>query len=66
MNNFSEILAMSDYASYVWSAVGITVLVLLLLFFSARYRLKKALKAQAQWDKDSLAAFAKKTKTTYN
>lgn len=48
MNNLSEILAMSGYASYVWSAVGITVLVLCLLFFSARYRLKKALKAQAK------------------
>lgn len=44
----AEILSMSGYAGYVWSAFGITVLSLLVLYFSMRQRLKKALATQQQ------------------
>lgn len=46
--NLSDILAMSGYAGYVWSAFGVTLLALLVLYFTARKRLKKALRIQQQ------------------
>lgn len=41
-----EILAMSGYGTYVWTAFGVTLLALLVLYISSRQRLKKALKTQ--------------------
>ncbi len=44
--SLTEILAMSGYGAYVWPAFGVVVVTLLLLYVSARLRLKKALKTQ--------------------
>lgn len=40
----SDILAMSGYGVYVWSAFGITSLVLIILYRLSQVRLRKALK----------------------
>lgn len=44
--SLSEILAMSGYGAYVWTAFGVVLLALLLLYVSSRKRLKKALQIQ--------------------
>ncbi len=44
--SLSEILAMSGYGGYVWTAFGVVVLSLLVLYFSSKTRLKKAQKVQ--------------------
>lgn len=41
-----EILAMSGYGGYVWTAFGVTLAALLVLYISSRRRLKNALKNQ--------------------
>lgn len=46
--SLGEILAMSGYAGYVWTAFGVTLLALCWLYISSRQRLKKALKNQQQ------------------
>lgn len=43
-----DILAMSGYAGYVWSAFGVTLFALIILYLSTRQRLNKALKTQQQ------------------
>ncbi len=44
--SLSEILAMSGYGSYVWTAFGVVLVTLLILYVSSKARLKKAQKAQ--------------------
>ncbi len=46
--SLTEILAMSGYASYVWTAFGLVLLTLIVLFIISRGRLKKALKMNQQ------------------
>lgn len=48
MQTMSEILSMSGYGGYVWSAFGVVFVVLLGLFLMSRTRLKKALRIQRQ------------------
>lgn len=50
--NLAHLLAMSGYGSYVWSAFGLTVVMLMALYFSARFRLKKALDKQSILEKN--------------
>ncbi len=44
--SLGEILAMSGYGGYIWTAYGVVLLALLILYFSSKSRLKKAQKAQ--------------------
>lgn len=44
--SLSEILAMSGYGGYVWTAFGVSLLALLVLYMMSRKRLKKALQTQ--------------------
>ncbi len=46
--SLAEIFAMSGYASYVWSAFGLVLLTLVVLFMQSRRRLKKALRVNHQ------------------
>lgn len=46
--SLTEILAMSGYAGYVWSAVGVTVIMLIILYWYNKQVLKNALTIQAQ------------------
>lgn len=52
MNNWLDKLAMSGYGSFVWSSFAIVFGVLILLYLLSRYRLKKALSKQMQFQKD--------------
>lgn len=44
----TETLAMSGYGNYVWTAFGVSLLALLILYLGSRKRLQKALKNQQQ------------------
>ncbi len=44
--SLSEILAMSGYGGYVWTAFGVVLLALLLLYLTSQRRLQKAQKTQ--------------------
>lgn len=44
--SLSEILAMSGYGGYVWTAFGVVLFALLVLYMMSRKRLKKALQTQ--------------------
>lgn len=46
--SLTEILAMSGYGAYVWTAFAVVLAALLILYFSSKARLKKALKNQQQ------------------
>lgn len=46
--NILEKLSMSGYAGFVWSAYGISLAVLVFLYFYSKKRLKKASKARQQ------------------
>lgn len=42
---FSEFLNMSGYGGYVWSAFGLTFVIMLLLFFASRSQYRRKLES---------------------
>ncbi len=53
MNSLIEKLAMSGYGAYVWTCVIAVLGALIVLYLASRWRLKKALKMQAQLQEQS-------------
>lgn len=54
MNTFIDKLAMSGYGGYVWTSFFSVLLMLCVLYFISRRRLKKAIALQEQLQKGKL------------